>query len=156
MTKKQKQFVIEELIPYILREEGRGFAMSIWIRLGRPDIVYDVDGAQRNFPSCGTIACIGGSVAMLQGLPCATGAVSDMAEIGSALGLTITQAYALCHTWLGSDPILPLKEVCRNRWPRTYRARYADAKTTHDKATVAADLLRLVAETDGHCLDDND
>ena len=30
MNAKQKKFILNKLIPFILREEGRGFAMEVW------------------------------------------------------------------------------------------------------------------------------
>ncbi len=53
MTKKQKLFILEELIPFILRERGHGFAMPLWSVPGKPGEICEIDYMDYTFPSCG-------------------------------------------------------------------------------------------------------
>ncbi len=141
MTEEQKRFILKKLIPFILREDGRGFVMDIW---GDTPIGATIvgDGIRRAVPSCGTVACIGGSIAVLAKLPLVGGASLCAAHIG----LTYRQGMALFFGLekLQTRPHMP--------WPLTFRKRYAQARTPLAKAQVAGALLKEVARTGGKCL----
>ena len=140
MNKRHKAFIIGELIPFIMREQGRGFAMDKWIITGlgkHEDYVFD-DRARRA-PKCGTVCCIGGAIELLKHLP--HSADSDAA--GKAIGLNEDRSWKLFHGWI-------------NLWPKMYTDRYRRARTTCGKAKVARDLLREVVRTNGKCLDGDD
>jgi len=97
------------------------------------------DGIDRLWPTCNTVACIGGSAEIL------TGAFT-VASLAKNLGLTKNEADGLFYAWQDES----------NRhgfgWPSSYARRYARAKTPWSKARVVASLLRLVVETKGGCL----
>lgn len=143
MDKAKKQFILKKLIPFILREQGRGFAMSVWrprdISPGEP-ITYD--NVCRKVPECGTVACIGGSLEAL-------GACKDADNRGGrALGISHDAARGLFYNWY----------PCTNHfaWPLSFANRYKKAKTTLGKAKVAVALLREVVKTNGKCLERRD
>jgi hypothetical protein len=133
MNKSHKKFILKKLIPFIMRDQGRGFDMEIWI-----DTV-EFDGATRKVPVCGTVACIGGSIQVLK--------PNSLSE--RVLGLTGEQCYDLFHNWDYFDP----RRSNRGGWPNSFARRFKKAKTTLGKAKVACDLLREVVKTEGKCLD---
>lgn len=138
MNARQKKFVLEKLIPFILREHGRGFVMETWIDEIAPGEKFTFDGLQRTSPNCGTVCCIGGSIDYLK--------KNGNYDEGTAalIGLSEAQGYALFHGWFST--------TSANRWPRSYQTKFKKAKTTLGKAKVACALLREVVKTDGHCL----
>lgn len=63
-NEKQQKFIREELIPFIKRDAGKGFFMNLWkLDTSRDDLIRLLEG--RPVPSCNTVACIGGSIAIL-------------------------------------------------------------------------------------------
>jgi len=46
MNQKHEKFILKTLIPYILREQGRGFGMSLWTVRKSPWLV--VRGSERS------------------------------------------------------------------------------------------------------------
>lgn len=145
-----KQFIETKLIPFILRDQGRGFAMQRWIMgISKGDeIVGSLDDIPaREAPSCGTVACIGGSIQLLTGLKFvhlnhvfASRYRSDIAAISSLLGISSENARALFYGWRKSSS----NET--NFWPESFRARFSKARTAYAKARVAASLLRQIAK----------
>lgn len=135
MNKKHADFIRKELIPFILRERGRGFAMDVW--RGRVSGRPTFDGVRRSAPSCGTIACIGGSVEILK----------PFHPPRESLGLDGRHSWGLFHE----------EQSMRERfgWPPSFARRYKRARTARGKAQVAAELLELVAQSRGRVLDGN-
>lgn len=134
MTAAQKRFVREKLIPFILRDHGRGFAMQGWIAQVScinfdADGIAVIDGIDHPRPACDTICCIGGSISALiqQYHP---------KRIREALGLSDDQADALFYHW-DDDP----HRHGDLSWSKSYREAFAKAKTPLDKAKVACQLL---------------
>jgi len=143
MTEAQQKFLIETLPAFILREQGAGFAMELWHSNGQPGNITVADDLEREFPSCGTICCIGGSAEILLGIEI------DKPESGiaHALGLSRDEGDALFYSWEMSDDWKH-----HHRWPYDFRQRFYDADSPLEKAAVAAELLKLVGETKGECL----
>lgn len=144
MTRKQQRFLMETLPSYILREQGRGFAMSHWtIEKLTPGLVLDLDQVKRAVPSCGTVACIGGSSQVLL-------AASGVGLVGLSrrLGITTAECSGLFYNWesIYADP------ECGCAWPARFIGRYRTASTPFKKAQIAAELCRLVGQTKGKCL----
>lgn len=151
MTAKQQHFLMETLPAYILREHGRGFAMDTWLDKSlSPGEEEYLDGIDRLVPLCGTIGCIGGSASILLGLK-TNGAFSGFPHFtrtGRAMGLTREESRGLFAGWEdGYD-----EDGITHMWPKSYRKRYAKAKTTLGKAKIAAELCKLVGKTKGRCL----
>jgi hypothetical protein len=140
MNKVQKRFILRKLIPFILREQGRGFAMSTWAdkHLAKGSR-FEFDEVERLTPVCGTVACIGGSVDVLKGYKTRT-----WRRAAKALGLSDLQANTLFFRWDVGDG-----------WPERFRHAYAKAKQPLTKAKVACALLREVVRTNGACLGEN-
>lgn len=140
MTKKQRQSRINKLCRYILREQGRGFAMAPYIASGiAPGRDVYFDGISRPAPSCGTVACIVGTSRILFALA-RSSPTEDLSYLGSIsddLGLSDDRSYKLVHV---------------NRWPKSFQRRFNKAKTPLGKARAAVALLKKVAKTDGKCL----
>ena len=65
MKPEAVRFIRAELIPFMLREQGHGFAMSEWIAAIDPGVPFTADGVERNVHRCGVVACIGGSIEYL-------------------------------------------------------------------------------------------
>ena len=134
-----KEFIETKLIPFILRDRGRGFVMQRWImNISKGDeIVAGLGGIPaREAPSCGTVACIGGSIELLTGLY-----KSDIAAISSLLGISSENAHALFYGWIPTS----LTNAPR-LWPKSFRARFKKARTAYTKARVATSLLRQIAK----------
>ena len=170
MNAKHKKFIREKLIPYVLRDQGRGFAMSEWLNTELipfepiDDFCYD-DVKNRVAPACGTVACIGGSIEAL------TRKIEDKArnydfeegELAEHIGLTVVQGHTLFYGWAGSEDMDPLYDYTLSEdgeticppWPPKYVAAYARAKTPLAKAKVAVRLLEEVAKTGGKILNGN-
>lgn len=144
MRKAQKQFILKNLIPFILRESGRGFGMSIWNSREtygtRPGHTFSADDARREVPACGTICCIGGSVAFLKHtyLDCEY----------KALGLSPEQAHGLFYNW--DDAGMRGRGFCS--WPTKFVRLFEKRKSPLGKAKVAVALLKEVVRTNGKCL----
>lgn len=146
MNTKQKSLTIRKLIPFILRDRGRGFAMQRWIgRVPRGSRFFR-DGIERVGPSCGTVACIGGSIQLLTHSRAGLTTDADERLVQRTLGLTHRQVETLCYGWEQSVGGAP-------PWPERFRRRYARARTPLGKARVACALLREVVRTNGSCLD---
>ena len=139
MTKKQKQFLTGKLSQFILREQGKGFGMSGWLRNEEPGYIVNRDNIARPVPACGTVACIGGSVQHL------LGCFPQDDVIVIELGLTWEKASGLFYGW-------EVPSRGEYGWPQKFKTRYAKAKTTLGKAKVAVALLKEVARTNGKCL----
>ena len=133
MTSKQKKFILKKLIPFILRERGRGFIMEGWREPFDADAEYD--GIPRKAPSCGTAYCIGGSIELLKRKKDHIG----FNAAGFLIGLNEEQSNRLF-----SEDIL---------WPHKYSAKWYAATTPLAKAKAAVALLREVVKTDGKVLD---
>jgi hypothetical protein len=128
MNQRQKNFILNKLIPFISREHGRGFGMDTWITTALdPSESYFADGVERAVPVCGTIPCIVGSITILKKLGEHGGTTQNLAKI---LGLDFNQACALFFEW----------------------DRIKRAKTPYGKAQVAVRLLKEVVRTEGACL----
>ena len=141
MNVRHKKFILNRLIPFILREQGRGFGMSSWkITWIAPGVLAHVDGINRKVPSCGTVACIGGSIEVLT-------AVEGDEAVGAKIGLDAYQADGLFYGWQPSS-----HKNRRYGWPKKYARMYDRAKSVYGKARVAAALLREVVRTGGKCL----
>jgi len=142
---KHKKFITTELIPFILREEGRGFAMSLWgaLNAGTLDVgaTACADHIYRKIPPCGTVACIGGSVDILR----PSRNIGDDKRLAKILGLKLEQVRSLFYGWR--------RDKSSNiNWPCIFQRRYAASKTTLGKAKVAVALLEEVVRTNGACL----
>ena len=92
MNEAQKKFIKNELIPFILREQGCGFAMQSWWEEELPGTLTVWDGIKRKTPKCGSVCCIGGTVQMLKKLP--SGADRLIAQV---MGLTYDEALGLFY-----------------------------------------------------------
>ncbi len=142
MEAEHKQFIRRKLIPFILREHGRGFAMGTWCNVKLPvGELCEFDGIKRTIPVCGTAACIGGSVNFIQ-----KSRNLDMPfKAAQTLGLTREQAKGLFYYW---EP----DAESNYRWPRSFVLRFERCTTAWGKACVAVALLREVMRTNGECL----
>lgn len=131
-----KKFILKHLIPFILRDAGRGFAMDTW-RTHIPDLGEPLyyDDVKRNAPACGTVACIGGSIQCLTGLDPRT----SHTKVAKLLGVTKDQAHGLFFDWA-------VGEIGKNGWPDKYAERYRAANTPYKKARVACSLLKQIAK----------
>ena len=147
MEAKHKQFIRRKLIPFILREHGRGFAMSTWCDIDLPvgeEVVED--GVLRRVPVCGTAACIGGSVNFIQN----ASNLSMPVKAGRTLGLTDKQAAGLFYYW---EPDYQMNTTRSHCWPYRFAKRFERARTAWGKARVAVALLKEVMRTNGQCLE---
>jgi hypothetical protein len=147
MNATQKKFILNKLIPFMLREHGNGFAMDTWRSTyeNNPEEIKrwgleDFDDVKHKPPSCGTVACIGGSIQLLK-------KISDGREkqLANAIGLTEDQANGLFYHWDDGSADFG--------WPGKYINRFEKAKTPLAKAKVAVALLKEVVRTDGKCLE---
>jgi hypothetical protein len=141
-TKVNKKFIEKELIPFVLREHGRGFAMSCWINKQDAGTFAYNDGIAREVPDCGAVACLGGSVNLLAGKR----ALRNDDHAAKVLGLSSEQAKSLFYYWQMKD------EEERHHWPLKFISAYAKRRTPFGKAKVAVALLREVIRTNGKCL----
>lgn len=134
-----KRFM-DRLCNFILREQGRGFAMEVWDCHPSAGKVLTFDDIERKVPKCGTVCCIGGSIDMLlskgKELSMSTG------ETGAAIGLDYRDAKDLFYGWNLDES---------GGWPQTYKLRYVKAKTASGKARVAVSMLKLAVKTHGAC-----
>lgn len=138
MTTKQKQFIRRKLIPFILRERGRGYVQTDFIVHGEPGETYCSDDyALVQYPSCGTVACIAGSIAVLR----RKGHKMSMEQAARILGLSGQRSNRLFSPYVSDD------------WPEPYASRFAARRTPLGRAKVAAALLLEVAHTSGAVLD---
>jgi hypothetical protein len=150
MNAKQKNFILKKLIPFILREQGRGFGMDGWRRNADPGAEEWFDGVTRAVPVCGTVCCIGGSIEVLKKYNHIAGPNSAVAMGTRELGITNAQAYGLFYGWgLGG---VSLDGISVHGWPLEFAERFRDATTPYRKARVAAALLKDVIRTNGECL----
>jgi hypothetical protein len=144
MTAKKKRFLTVTLPKYILREQGRGFAMDEWIVTEySPGESVSMDDVERRIPTCGSASCIGGSTAILHKHP----RVRSSKTLGRLLGLSGDEAHGLFYNWQNK---VYAYGVCA--WPREFRIAYDATTTPLAKAKVAVRLLELVAKTEGACL----
>jgi hypothetical protein len=146
VTPEQKRFILEDLSTAILREEGRGFAMSIWLRMHCQDEQrLSFDGVLRDIPSCGTVACIGGTILMITKNPeyyyC-----RELAMGTNYLGLTYEEVDGLFYRW---SPDYSAWQYC---WPQPFMEDFNVVSTTIEKAQIAVALLAEVVRTEGQCL----
>lgn len=142
MTQEQEQ-MIDKLCEAILIEEGQAFCMDYWIVTDEysPFEVYPFDGLPRR-PKCGSVACIGGSLAILSG-------IKSPSRLANLIGLSPEEADGLFHHW-GEEDLDEYVEFC---WPTEYRQLYKEANTPLAKAQVAVNLLQKIkADGDGRCL----
>ena len=148
MNLQQKKFIREKLIPFVLREQGRGFAMSEWTEYLDEGGKIKLDGVFRTVPKCNTVACIGGSAQILFSSGKNFYASMSDEDIADRLGLTLSQAQGLFYQWEGKS------KMCDGHgWPLKFASRYKKAKTTLGKAKVAVALLEEVVKTNGKILD---
>lgn len=140
MNLRQKKFITEKLIPFILREKGQGFIMEGTIRTLTPGEEFSADGIRHKTPSCGAAACVLGSIRMLR-----KRYDLDYTEAAKILGISSEAAYGLFYSWYETRD--------RYRWPKEHAEAFALAETPLAKAKVAVRLLREVVKTNGACLD---
>jgi hypothetical protein len=144
MNAEQKKFILEELIPFILRDKGLGFDMNVWAK------PYDVCAVNpwhgylkpdREAPQCGTVACIGGSICILKKVIANEHSeYSDsIQKCSDAIGLTEVQTERLLHDW--------------GNWPQPYRDQYFKTNDPYSQALTAVELFKAVVETEGKVLD---
>ena len=150
MNAKQKKFILKKLIPFILREQGRGFGMDEWRREDDPGTEAWFDGVTRAIPVCGTVCCLGGSIEVLKKYPPIHGSNNAVAMGTLALGITNAQAYGLFYGW-GLQGV-SWDSDSRHGWPISYAIRFQNATTPYRKAQVAVALLKEVVRTNGECL----
>jgi hypothetical protein len=146
--KSPKDFILNHLIPFIKREQGRGFCMTNWYLRTRDRIIISVDGITRLAPACDTVACIGGSAALLLGIcdKSSSGPLENIPpKLSGAFGLTTEEAHGLFYHYQGfvSYPY---------QWPEKYIRAFAAAGTPYRKALVAVKLLRQIAAKGGSIL----
>lgn len=133
-----RRFILNKLIPFIRREQGRGFGMSDWIvKLSEGDETT-IDNVERSVPVCGTVACVGGSIQHLCG-----NKLRAVRTLAAKIGLTKDEAGGLFYAWDESA------DFC---WPESFRNRFDAAQTPRGKAGVACQLLKKIAREGGACL----
>jgi hypothetical protein len=142
MTDEHKKFILNELIPFILREKGRGLGMDHWITRALPGTIVQADGLGRLAPVCGTVSCVGGSIAILKEKVDAL----DEDRIGELIGLDYLHSDGLFYGWHRNG-------LWDYGWPPQYQKAFAAAETPLAKAKVTCQVLRLVAKTNGKCLE---
>lgn len=128
-----KKFILNHLIPFILRDAGHGFAMDSWKEPAPKEDggkEYSFDDIYRRAPACGTVACIGGSIQCLTGLR--LNADRKMAHL---LGITPDEVEGLFYSWMEYE----------DGWPKKFAERFTQAETPYQKARVACALLRQIA-----------
>lgn len=136
LSAANKRFITKRLIPFILRENGRGFMMESWVLTLRKGQLFTMDDIRRRAPKCNTAACIGGSIALLKHF--GTPKRVNFTQAGAAIGLNRVQAANLFSTSLEGLPVY---------WPFEFYRRYVAANTPLKKAKVAVALLqKIVAE----------
>jgi hypothetical protein len=140
MKAHHKKFILKELAPFIKRDNGRGFGITVWRHHFL--LPHCVDGVVRHNSQDGTCACIGGSVEILKGYECLG---YDDGKISSALGLKRVVANGLLF---GYEPNCSFDYA----WPMKFRTSYAAARSTRGKAKVVVALLKEVVRTNGECL----
>lgn len=128
LLKKIKQHILEEPKRYDQDET----------------VSFDKEGSLswngRTYPSCGTIACLGGWAYLLTHKNKPTAFTPIFSEAKRVCGLTDVQ---------GSN----LFDGSGGGWPQPYNAQYLKAKTVQGKANVAGKLLDKVIETNGKILE---
>lgn len=150
MEAKHKKFILEKLIPFVLREQGNGFAMGEWIaEYKKEDLVggdsfSSFDGVSHRPPACGTVACIGGSTQVLLH----RGKYTPEPILAKDLGLSPDQAAGLFYNYSPSRSDIPGVFA----WPKKYAERFLKAATPYRKAQAAVALLKEVVRTEGACL----
>lgn len=143
-----KKFILDHLIPFILRDAGRGFAMDTWeTKLDEDSEVFDgLDNIwNRKAPACGTAACIGGSIQCLTGLKGGNRLLSH-GGMAKLLGIKRHQATGLFYDWGPNE----------GGWPEKYATRFDEANTPYKKARVACSLLRQIAKKGSAALPDGE
>lgn len=133
-----KKFILNHLIPFIMRDAGRGFAMSEWQSRAISEDANDkyfFDEIKRIAPACGTVACIGGSIECLTGIQVRRNDTATKAA-AKLLGITKEQADGLFYFW----------EVGEDGWPQEYAKKFEKSDTPYKKARVACSLLRQIAK----------
>lgn len=126
-----KKFILNHLIPFILRDAGHGFAMETWKEYAPKEDggkEYNYDWIQRRAPACGTVACIGGSIQCLTG-------IKGIRTSARLLGITPEEANGLFYDW----------DKYSDGWPQQFSEQFEKAKTPYTKARVACALLREIA-----------
>lgn len=151
-NKEQRRFILRRLIPAILREQGRAFAMETWFEVVREDVdgnrvIYDE--ITRAIPNCGSVCCIGGTA---QALLNPKGTYRNwnprtIRKLAKSLGLTAREAHGLFFNW-ETDTLD--SGICG--WPEQFQEQFARRRTTLGKANVAARLLHKIADEGGKCL----
>ncbi len=145
MNNKQREYIVVKLIPAILREQGRGFNMQQWRATGLPiGESLKFDDVARNIPPCGTVACIGGTITMIEGRNTFQ-SYGATVELGKLIGLTHSQASGLFYNWDSGSS--------KYGWPSKYRKQFEKATTPLEKAEVAAKLLLEIALKGGKILE---
>lgn len=144
-TKKVRSFILKKLIPFIMREQGRGFGMNGWLAEDIDVSTINRDDITRPTPPCNTVACIGGSIEFLTDYR-----HRDAEKLGKLLGLSALEANGLFYQWDDSNNGGGVQR--QYRWPTSFQNRFARVKTTRGKAAVACDLLRKIANEGGACL----
>jgi len=130
-----KNFILNHLVPFILRDAGNGFAMETWITMADTDDAFcGLDGIEdRRAPACKSVSCVGGSIQVLTGLNC--GGVEPR-KAAKLLGITAEQAHGLFYDW----------EPGEGGWPSKHAERFYAADTPLKKARVTCSLLKQIAK----------
>ena len=148
MTPENKKFILKKLIPFILREQGRGFQMGDW-KVVKEDIgnfKYFHEDLQKyvKWPKCDSVFCIGGSAQVLLNILGIPGC-SRTDDLAKGMGISRDEAEGLFYEW-GVNTTEPCA------WPISFARDFAKAKTPLGKAKVAVALLKEVVRTEGKCL----
>src|SRR5215831_13287714 len=119
-NKTQRKFILNILIPAILREQGRRFIMDTWKDTITPEMIgeyYDFDGIDSivTKKDCGTVCCIGGTMEVLT-------RKRGFSSLSKHIGLTEYEADALFSNWQNFYP----GELS---WPAKYMSYFSKAKT---------------------------
>lgn len=134
-----KRFTEEYVFPAMLREHGRGFAMSVWnedFNMDSNDF-GDYDGLPRPAPSCKSVMCIGGTMEAITGLSMNANNTKKLAKL---LGLNRYQTSSLFYEYL-------------YKWSARNWSRFEKAKTPLQKVKVAIDEIKLAIRTKGKSLE---
>jgi hypothetical protein len=144
MDEKARAFILDRLIPYIQRNEGRGFDMARYITVPN-DKPGGISWRNWGYLGCGTVACIAGASSILLGIRCANR--SDYwGKVGTAIGLTPEEAMGLFERF----KVRGYGDKCQ--WPAEFALALEAAKTKKEEADVACNLLLKIAAEGPGCL----
>lgn len=129
--------LLRKVAKHILAEPLR-YNQNATIARGIPGDVIEPDGeTEQCVPACGTIACLGGWIALFTyKRPPRSG--FSFRKIGQALGVTSRQVSALCSYTTSTSG---------KRWPAQYAKRYNRATTPRGRAKIAAERIEHFIKT---------